>query len=249
MNCPYCGKEIQQSQAHFCPHCGKKLDGVAFDHGEDKPESWTMPLTEPGWPAADASAPQTPPPAAPVTPPPEQPGQKRSGVLPTILILAVVALIVVGTVFVFRARWQAEHPAGVPSAAQQDAAREEEENTAEATAAPSQPAADTAEPTPVPTATPEPSATAIPLSELPGLEVQPDKGTDPSEAIVLRVTTQSSRLNMRSGPGTEYEVVGQADHGALVTKIGSLSGDQGWIVIECNGVFGWVSAQYLSPAE
>lgn len=106
---------------------------MAFDHGEDKPESWTMPLTEPGWPAADASAPQTPPPArpqtpppaAPVTPPPEQPGQKRSGVLPTILILAVVALIVVGTVFVFRARWQAERPAGVPSAAQQDAAQEE----------------------------------------------------------------------------------------------------------------------------
>lgn len=136
---------------------------MAFDHGEDKPESWTMPLTEPGWPAADASAPQTPPPARPQTPPPAAP--------------------------------------------------------------------------------------VTPPPEQPGLEVQPDEGTDPSEAIVLRVTTQSSRLNMRSGPGTEYEVVGQADHGALVTKIGSLSGDQGWIGIECNGVFGWVSAQYLSPAE
>ena len=94
----------------------------------------------------------------------------------------------------------------------------------------------------MPTTTPEPTA----LSALPGLEVQPDWLYPTDARALVRVTTESDRLNMRSGPSTDYAVVDKAECDELVYQVGGLSGDGAWVVIERNGVYGWASAEYLT---
>lgn len=268
MKCPHCGKEIRQNKAYFCPHCGQRLDGVTLtpDGGKKMPAAGpaTMPMPGNRQPAAEGAAPrpQTPPaPAMPQasvpTPPPEQPPQrKRSGCGPAVLFLVVAVVIVVAAVFWFLGQSGKEEELPQTSSVSEPTSTplpaESGSTLTSPTAAPSLPPIPTVGPTPIPTVAPTATPTVTPeptaLPVLPGLEVQPNEVPDASENKILRVTTESSRLNMRSGPGTDYEVVGQADHDALVTKVGSLAEDQGWIVIASNGVYGWVSAQYLSPA-
>ena len=59
------------------------------------------------------------------------------------------------------------------------------------------------------------------------------------------VTTDSSNLNVRKGPGTDQPIVGKAAHGSTVTLI-SKTNDQWWLVRTENGEEGYAYAQYLS---
>lgn len=61
-----------------------------------------------------------------------------------------------------------------------------------------------------------------------------------------KVTTDSTNLNIRKGPGTDQEVVGKAAHGETVT-IQSKTNDQWWLIKTDGGVEGYAYAQYLSP--
>ena len=76
-----------------------------------------------------------------------------------------------------------------------------------------------ATPTPYPTPTPAPTATP--------------------EGYHLII--QSRYQNIRSGPGTDYEVIGQVVQGARLRVIGR-SEDGRWLVIDFRGQFGWVAA-------
>lgn len=60
------------------------------------------------------------------------------------------------------------------------------------------------------------------------------------------VTTDSTNLNIRKGPGTDQPVVGKATHGATVTLL-SKANDQWWLIKNENGDEGYAYAQYLSP--
>ncbi len=60
-----------------------------------------------------------------------------------------------------------------------------------------------------------------------------------------RVTTQSSNLNIRKGPGTHQSIVGKAAHNGTVTLI-SKTNDQWWLVRTEQGEEGYAYAQYLS---
>ncbi len=60
------------------------------------------------------------------------------------------------------------------------------------------------------------------------------------------VTTDSTNLNIRKGPGTDQPVVGKAAHGATVTLL-SKANDQWWLIKNENGDEGYAYAQYLSP--
>lgn len=60
-----------------------------------------------------------------------------------------------------------------------------------------------------------------------------------------KVTTQTSNLNIRKGPGTDQPIVGKAAHGELVTLV-SKSSDQWWLVRTDAGEEGYCYAQYLS---
>ena len=61
-----------------------------------------------------------------------------------------------------------------------------------------------------------------------------------------KVTTDSTNLNIRKGPGTDQPIAGKASHGATVTLL-SKANDQWWLVRTDDGVEGYAYAQYLSP--
>lgn len=61
-----------------------------------------------------------------------------------------------------------------------------------------------------------------------------------------KVTTDSSNLNIRKGPGTDQPIVGKAAHGEMVTLL-SKPNDQWWLIKTNSGEEGYAYAQYLSP--
>ena len=60
------------------------------------------------------------------------------------------------------------------------------------------------------------------------------------------VTTDSSNLNVRKGPGTDQPIVGKAAHGSTVTLI-SKANDQWWLIKTEKGEEGYAYAEYLTP--
>src|SRR5690606_26551006 len=63
-----------------------------------------------------------------------------------------------------------------------------------------------------------------------------------------KVTTESSNLNIRKGPGTDQEIVGKAAHGEVITLV-SRANDLWWQVRTDDGEEGYAYAQYLTPVE
>lgn len=61
-----------------------------------------------------------------------------------------------------------------------------------------------------------------------------------------KVTTDSTALNIRKGPGTDQPIVGKAAHDEIVT-LQSKTNDQWWLIKTDGGVEGYAYAQYLSP--
>lgn len=62
----------------------------------------------------------------------------------------------------------------------------------------------------------------------------------------LKVTTDSSNLNLRSTPSTEGDIVGKAAHDEIVTLV-EKTDDSWWKVRTKDGEEGYAYAQYLSP--
>lgn len=62
----------------------------------------------------------------------------------------------------------------------------------------------------------------------------------------LRITTDSSNLNIRSTPSTEGEIVGKAAHGETVTLV-EKTDDSWWKIRTKDGEEGYAYSQYLSP--
>lgn len=62
-----------------------------------------------------------------------------------------------------------------------------------------------------------------------------------------KVTTQSSNLNIRKGPGTDQPIIGKASHNETVTVV-SQANDQWSLIRTDSGQEGYVYNQYLSPA-
>lgn len=62
----------------------------------------------------------------------------------------------------------------------------------------------------------------------------------------LKVTTQSSNLNIRKGPGTDQPIIGKAAHHSEVTLLSKYN--QEWALVRsANGVEGYCSLKYLTP--
>lgn len=62
----------------------------------------------------------------------------------------------------------------------------------------------------------------------------------------LKVTTESTNLNIRSTPSTEGEIVGKAAHDEVVTLV-EKTDDSWWKIRTADGEEGYAFAQYLSP--
>lgn len=72
------------------------------------------------------------------------------------------------------------------------------------------------------------------------LDIKADAGAS------LKITTDSSNLNIRSTPTTEGEIVGKAAHGESVTLV-EKTNDSWWKIRTKDGEEGYAYAQYLSP--
>lgn len=60
-----------------------------------------------------------------------------------------------------------------------------------------------------------------------------------------KVTTESSNLNVRKGPGTDQPIVGKAAHHSVVTLLNKYN--ESWSLVRTeNGEEGYVSTQYLT---
>jgi len=64
----------------------------------------------------------------------------------------------------------------------------------------------------------------------------------------VKVTTESSNLNIRKGPGTDQPIVGKAAQDEIITLV-SQSTDQWWMVRTDDGEEGYAYAQYLTPVS
>jgi uncharacterized protein YgiM (DUF1202 family) len=62
----------------------------------------------------------------------------------------------------------------------------------------------------------------------------------------LKVTTDSTNLNIRSTPSTEGSIVGKAAHDEIVTLV-EKTDDSWWKIRTKDGEEGFAYAQYLSP--
>ncbi len=62
----------------------------------------------------------------------------------------------------------------------------------------------------------------------------------------VKVTTDSTNLNIRKGPGTDQPIVGKAAHNSTVTLLSKTNG-QWWLVKTDKGEEGYAYAEYLSP--
>ena len=62
----------------------------------------------------------------------------------------------------------------------------------------------------------------------------------------LKVTTDSSNLNIRNEPSTEGKIVGKAAHNEIVTLV-EKTDDSWWKIKTKDGEEGYAYAQYLSP--
>jgi len=65
-----------------------------------------------------------------------------------------------------------------------------------------------------------------------------------SRNIKMKVITKSSNLNIRKGPGTDYEIVGKAAHESQVQLIKRMYNDWYFVRTE-DGTEGFSSANYL----
>jgi len=62
----------------------------------------------------------------------------------------------------------------------------------------------------------------------------------------VKVTTESSNLNIRKGPGTDQAVLGKAARGEIITLV-SKTNDHWWLVRTDDGEEGYAYSQYLTP--
>lgn len=62
----------------------------------------------------------------------------------------------------------------------------------------------------------------------------------------LKVTTDSTNLNIRSTPSTEGDIIGKAAHEEVVTLV-EKTDDSWWKIRTKDGEEGYAYAQYLSP--
>ena len=66
-----------------------------------------------------------------------------------------------------------------------------------------------------------------------------------SQNIFMKVATKSSNLNIRKGPGTDFEIVGKAAHDSQVQLIKKMY--NGWFYVKSDkGVEGFSSTDYLA---
>lgn len=122
---------------------------------------------------------------------------------------------------------------------------------ATATDTPSTPSPEaTATGAPSPSSTPSPEATAT--QTVAPTQTSTPPPTTPPEPVVQLADTSTDRINIRSGPGTDYPVAGQLEPGQVAKVVGR-NGDSSWWQInwaenEAPEALGWVFGDLVNFA-
>lgn len=69
-----------------------------------------------------------------------------------------------------------------------------------------------------------------------------------TEGAQLKVTTNKTNLNIRSGPSTNDDIIGKAARHEIVTLVRK-ENDQWWFIKTNDGEEGYCFTQYLTPVE
>lgn len=97
--------------------------------------------------------------------------------------------------------------------------------------------------TPSETLPAEPESEPAASQEFAGLAEQPAtlfaQGQQPGYK-----TPADANMNLRAGPGTDFDKVAQIPMGTAVTALGS-NADGSWVVVQYNDKYGWLCKQYL----
>ena len=84
-----------------------------------------------------------------------------------------------------------------------------------------------------------------PLADLPESIVAPDTRPTRTDIVFFSVDTAGERLNVRTGPGLEYDILDKLSDSAQVRLYGALSTAPGWALVKYGRKFGWVSQDFL----
>ncbi len=100
-----------------------------------------------------------------------------------------------------------------------------------------------ATPTKEPAVTPRPTATPVPEPEFTGNVIPARPTASPTPEPELKGTViVDSQLNVRSGPGSQFEKLGALNNGDVVKILGE---EDGWYKIEFEGREAYVSTRYV----
>jgi uncharacterized protein YgiM (DUF1202 family) len=103
-----------------------------------------------------------------------------------------------------------------------------------------------------PTVTPEPPTSVPPTSTStvePTSTLPPTFTPNPTATPVPKVRVSASSANLRSGPGTEFVVVGTANVGDVMTVLATDSGADWFNVVLGTGETGWISTSVVEAID
>lgn len=84
--------------------------------------------------------------------------------------------------------------------------------------------------------------TTLPIVDVPPVTATPPaEGEIPQEASTDVFVTAYRRVNVRTGPGTDFEVIGALVAGQTADIIGTSGNDNEWLQINFNGEPGWIA--------
>lgn len=240
MQCPYCGTQLPED-AVFCASCGNRLptgQSTPYQTNDSYTDNDAYASTEyhsynSGYeqPYQDTNdyAPDNGYYEQPQTPANSSPNKKSNVLIGVICGMGAVILILL---VVLIALLVSDRSGDDISPVETQSEQESESETATLPLG-------TTQATLPDTSNTAPSAT-VPTASVPNTSTVISTLTPGS----YRVNTRQDDLNIRSGAGETYSIVGRIPKDTVVT-VTAVNGD--WAYVTYNNVSGWVSAQYLAP--
>ncbi len=169
--------------------------------------------------------------------------RKRAAVTLTVCAVMLVVFSIVGFLLATgKGSGEKKHPgSAMPNGVTSATVKPGDIGSEPASAAESQPEAQPEVPSEAQPAEPESEPAAS--QEFAGLAEQPvtlfAQGQQPGYK-----TPADANMNLRAGPGTDFDKVAQIPLGTAVTALGS-NADGSWVVVQYNDKYGWLCKQYL----
>lgn len=227
MICPHCGKRLPED-AEFCSECGRKLSAASYEEQggaypvDDRQDAYGQPIYDRsgyGYQEEEEEVYE------------EEPSGVNKGLLAGLIIACVVIVLLLGALVFVIVRNGG------------DDAKDPTPPTSTESPAPgsSTPASSTTARQPSVSYTVSQSNAPSGTSAYSGAA-----GSSQLTPGSYRVNTSADDLNIRSGAGTNYSIVGRAPKDAIV-QVTASSGE--WAMVQYGGVSGWVFSSYLTPVQ